>query len=426
MRYKLLTTFAVFFCVSVVAQTSANDPLKRPKLVVGIVVDQMRWDYLYKFYSLYSESGGFKRMLNNGFSCDNAFIPYTPTVTAAGHTSVYTGSVPAIDGIVGNVWYEKLKNKVVYCADDDSVKTIGAADNAGKMSPRNLVVTTITDELRLATNFSSKVVGLSIKDRGAIFPAGHVANAAYWYDPSVGNFITSSYYMDQLPAWVNNFNERKLPDSLYNLNWNLSLPEKVYLQHCGADEQLYERKPFGTDQKHFPYILSSFAKKDYSKISTTPHGNTLLENMAEAAIVSENLGRNVSTDFLAISFSSPDYIGHTFGPESWEQLDDYVKLDSTLGKLLSFLDKQVGNGNYLVFLTADHAVVNSPGFSVQHHLPGGTFNDDSFANQLKQSLFAKYKSQRIIKGYYEDQLLLNYAAIDSLRLNRGPGRGFNY
>ena len=418
MRYKLLATVAIFFCVSVVAQTSPNDPLKRPKLVVGIVVDQMRWDYLYKFYPLYSEGGGFKRMLNNGFSCDNTFIPYTPTVTAAGHTSVYTGSVPAIDGIVGNVWYEKLKNKVVYCADDDSAKTIGATDDAGEMSPRNLVVTTITDELRLATNFSSKVIGISIKDRGAIFPAGHVANAAYWYDPAIGNFITSSYYMDQLPAWVNNFNNRKLPDSLYNLNWNLSLPENVYVQNRGADEQPYERKPFGADQKHFPYTLNIFAKKDYSKISITPHGNTLLEAMAEAAVLNENLGKNISTDFLAVSFSSPDYIGHTFGSESWEQLDDYIKLDSTLGRLLSFLDKQVGSGNYMVFLTADHAVANSPGFSKLHHLPGGAFDDGIFVNQLKQLMVAKYKSANIIKGYYEDQLLLNYGVIDSLKLNK--------
>ena len=163
---------------------------------MGIVIDQMRWDYLYKFYSLYSETGGFKRMLNQGFSCENTFIPYTPTVTAAGHTSIYTGSIPAIDGIVGNNWYDRLKNKEVYCADDDTARTIGASDASGKMSPRNLMVTTITDELRMATNYSSKVIGISIKDRAAIFPAGHLANAAYWYDSQNGNFISSSYYMN--------------------------------------------------------------------------------------------------------------------------------------------------------------------------------------------------------------------------------------
>ena len=181
--FILLVAFVMIGASIVQAQ-----PVERPKLIVGIVVDQMRWDYLYRFYDRYT-AGGFKRMLNNGFSCDNAFIPYTPTVTAAGHTSIYTGSVPAVDGIVGNVWYDRLNNKSVYCSDDDSAKTVGAPGDAGEMSPRNLVVTTITDELRLATNFSSKVIGLSVKDRGAIFPAGHLANAAYWYDPSVVNFI---------------------------------------------------------------------------------------------------------------------------------------------------------------------------------------------------------------------------------------------
>ncbi len=415
-KYKFLTLLAFCFYATGFTQPP-GDSVKRPKLIVGIVVDQMRWDYLYKFYSLYSNNGGFKRMLNQGFSCDNTFIPYTPTVTAAGHTSIYTGSVPAIDGIVGNTWYDKAKHKLVYCADDDSAKTIGANDDAGQMSPRNLEVTTVTDELRLATNFSSKVIGLSIKDRAAIFPAGHLANAAYWYDPETGNFISSSYYINDLPGWLNNFNKRKLPDSLYNLNWNLSLPKDVYEKYAGADEEPYERQPFGADQKHFPYTLSGFAKKDYGKIDVTPYGNTLLEALAETTITNENLGKNTATDFLTVSFSSPDYIGHTFGSESWEQLDDYIKLDKVLGDFLSFLDKQVGSGNYLVFLTADHGVANSPGFAKIHNLPGGAFDDNFFINTIRQLMFVKYGSPDIIKGLNEDQILLNHEKIDSLNLN---------
>ena len=418
MKYKCLSIAALFFCVISYAQPSINDSLKRPKLVVGIVVDQMRWDYLYKFYNLYSNTGGFKRMLSQGFSCDNTFIPYTPTVTAAGHTSVYTGSVPAIDGIIGNIWFDKAKNKLVYCADDDTATTIGANDDAGKMSPRNLEVTTITDELRLATNFASKVIGLSIKDRAAIFPAGHLANAAYWFDAQDGNFISSSYYMNALPGWMKEFNRRDLTDSLYNLNWTLSLPENIYQQYCGNDEQPYERQPFGSNQKHFPYTLKSFVKKDYTKLAVTPHGNTLLEALAETAVINEKLGKNNVTDFLTVSFSSPDYIGHTFGSESWEQLDDYIKLDEVLGNFLSFLDNQLGSGNYLVFLTADHGVANSPGFSKIHNLPGGTFNDNQFMNTIKQSMLVKFGSADIVKGLYEDQILLNQEKIDSLHLKK--------
>ncbi len=418
MKYKFLTLVALCSYLLSFAQSSNNTSLNRPKLVVGIVIDQMRWDYLYKFYSLYSETGGFKRMLNQGFSCENTFIPYTPTVTAAGHTSIYTGSIPAIDGIVGNNWYDRSKNKEVYCADDDTARTIGASDASGKMSPRNLMVTTITDELRMATNYSSKVIGISIKDRSAIFPAGHTANAAYWYDSQNGNFISSSYYMNQLPEWINNFNKRKLTDSLYNLNWDLSLAKDVYQQYCGADEEPYERQPFGADQKHFPYTLSLFAKKDYGKIAVTPHGNTLLEALAESAVVNENLGKNVSTDFLTVSFSSPDYIGHTFGSESWEQLDDYIKLDRVLGNFLSFLDNQVGSGNYLVFLTADHGVASSPGYAKMHNLPGGKWDDVSFMNTIRQLMLVKYGSPLIIQGLYEDQISLNNDVIDSLHLNK--------
>ncbi|MBV9960889.1 MAG: alkaline phosphatase family protein [Parafilimonas sp.] len=418
MKYKFSVLAAVLFFFSFSYAQIPGDSLKRPKLVVGIVIDQMRWDYLYKFYDLYAGDGGFKRLLNQGFSCDNTFIPYTPTVTAAGHASIYTGSVPAIDGIVGNIWFDKPQNKIVYCADDDSTKTIGANDASGKMSPRNLQVTTITDELKLATNFASKVVGISIKDRAAVFPAGHLANAAYWYDSENGNFISSSYYMSDLPRWIKDFNKRKLTDSLYGLNWDLSLPAKVYSKYAGNDEEPYERLPFGNDQKRFPYILNGFIKNDYSKIAVTPYGNNLLEALAEATIVNENLGKNNSTDFLAVSFSSPDYIGHTFGSESWEQLDDYIKLDKTLGNFLSFLDAQIGNGNYIIFLTADHGVANSPGFSQMHKLPGGTFNENSFMNAMKQLMVVKYGSADIVKGMYEEQLLLNDEKIDSLHLNK--------
>ncbi len=418
MRYTLLMLIVTLFCVNSFAQLPAVEKVKRPKLVVGIVIDQMRWDYLYKYYAFYSNNGGFKRLMNKGFSCENTLVPYTPTVTAAGHTCIYTGSVPAINGVVGNEWYDNIQNKEVYCVEDDSVNTVGADDDAGKMSPRNNVVTTITDELRIATNYASKVIGISMKDRGAILPAGHVANAAYWYNSKVGKFITSTYYMNELPQWVNTFNNRYIQDSLYKLNWTLSLPESVYKVYAGEDEQPYEKKPFGNDQTHFPYKLSDYIKKDYSKITSTPFGNTYLEAMAEAAVINEKLGKTNATDFLAVSFSSPDYVGHAFGPDSWEQMDDYIKLDVTLGNFFSFLDKQLGEGNYLVFLTADHAGASSPGYSVKHNLPGGAFNSGAFDKALKQVLSDKYKSDKLVKDEYNGQILLNHKLIDSLNLDR--------
>ena len=415
---KIFFTAFLFLNTCCFTQTNNSNILSRPKLVVGIVVDQMRWDYLYRYYPLFSEAGGFKRLLTQGFSCENTMIPYTPTVTAAGHTCIYTGSVPAINGIVGNIWFDKLENKVVYCADDDTAKTIGASDDEGKMSPKNLLATTVGDELRIATNFSSKVIGISVKDRAAIFPAGHAANAAYWYDGESGKFITSSYYMGELPSWIQKFNDRDLPDSLFKLNWNLSLPSSVYQQYCGNDYQPYEAQPLGTDQKQFPYSLKSFIKKDYERIATVPYGNSLLEALAENVIVNESMGKGSNTDFLTVSFSSPDYIGHAYGPNSWEQMDDYIKLDSVLGNLFSFLDNQVGKNNYTVFLTADHGAANSVGFSKMHNLPGDIFSETSYLNAMNQLLYITYNATHLIRGIFEYQVKLNDDVIDSLKLNK--------
>ncbi|HTD92724.1 MAG TPA: alkaline phosphatase family protein, partial [Chitinophagaceae bacterium] len=378
---RRLSVFFLSLLTSIIS-FSQTAPIARPKLVVGIVIDQMRWDYIYRYNDLYKPTGGFHRMLAEGFTCENTFIPYTPTITAAGHTCVYTGSVPAIHGIVGNNWWDNISRKNIYCTQDDSAHTIGSNSNAGKMSPKNMFATTIGDELRLATNFRSKVVGVAIKDRGAILPAGHSATAAYWYDSGTGDFITSSYYMQALPAWVTQFNARKVTDSLYKLNWKPLFSPEIYARYCTEDKVPFENKPFGPDQPGFPYTLDKFVGKDYGKIASTPYGNSLTLAMTEAAIKAENLGRNGVTDFIAVSFSSPDYVGHAFGPNSWEQLDDYVRLDETLGQLFAYLDATVGKGNYTAFLTADHGVAHVPNFSIQHKLPGGAFSDIKLIENL--------------------------------------------
>lgn len=412
-RYPLMLFVLFFGSVSF----SMAQPVQRPKLVVGIVIDQMRWDYLYRYNDVFKSTGGFKRMLNQGFTCENTFVPYVPTVTAAGHTCVYTGSVPAIHGIVGNYWWDKEKNRSVYCTED-TVQTVGSNSTAGKQSPRNMFATTIGDELRLATNFKSKVVGVAMKDRGSILPAGHSATAAYWYDYGTGNFVTSTYYMKQLPDWAIAFNKRKVVDSLYKLNWNLYLPKTVYPNYCTDDNKWYENKPLGSDQLGFPYSLTQFIGKDYGKIGSTPHGNTLTALMAETAVRAEKLGRNTVTDFLAVSFSSTDYIGHSFGPNSWEQLDDYARLDETLGKFFDFLDAWVGKGNYTAFLTADHAVAHVPNFSIENKLPGGPYNDSGVVTKMNAALKLKYEKANIIRATENYQVVFNDSLIEVSKLNK--------
>jgi len=263
--------------------------VSRPKLVVGMVIDQMRWDYLYRYYNRYS-AGGFKRIINEGFSAENTFIPYTPTYTACGHASIYTGSVPAINGIVGNDWYERSINRNMYCAEDTTVSTVGSNTTAGKMSPKNLLVTTITDELRLATNFKSKVIGISLKDRGSIMPAGHSANAAYWYDGGTGDWITSTHYMSKLPTWLEDYNKIKLANKFYDKNWNTLYPIDTYLQST-ADNKPYEGKARGEETPSFPHPLKLYMGKNYDMIRSTPYGNTMTLDLAKLAILSEDLGK---------------------------------------------------------------------------------------------------------------------------------------
>jgi predicted AlkP superfamily pyrophosphatase or phosphodiesterase len=395
-----------------VAQNITN----RPKVVVGIVVDQMRWDYLYRFYNRFDPNGGFKRLLAQGFSCENTTIPYALAVTACGHASIYTGSVPAINGITGNGWYDYEVNNNIYVTDDDSVTTIGSVSKYGKMSPKRLLVTSICDELKLATNFQSKVIGIALKDRSSILPAGHSADAAYWFDPSNGNWISSSYYMKELPTWVTNFNEKKLADHYYNEGWKTLYPVETYTQsdpiNSGANKE-----PFGPGNK-FPYQLGFFIGKNYNVIEATPHGNTITLEMAKAAITNESFGKDSITDFLAISLSSPDYIGHTFGPNSIETEDDYLRLDKDLGLFLDFLDKQIGRKEYLLFITADHGVAQVPSFLQHHKIPAGNYDTEKMTVELNILLKEKYKLNDLVIGVSNNQVYIDRQALGKSKVNR--------
>jgi predicted AlkP superfamily pyrophosphatase or phosphodiesterase len=388
----------------------------KPKLIVGLVIDQMRWDNLYRYADQYSDNG-FKRLLREGFSCENTMIPYTPTVTACGHTSIYTGSVPAITGITGNNWWDQDANKEVYCTEDSNYTTVGSSTKAGQMSPDRMLVTTITDELRLATNFKSKVIGIALKDRGAILPAGHSANAAYWYDGDNGNWITSSYYMDGLPDWVSKFNSKKEVDSLMSMNWTTLNSANTYTQSAD-DEQNYERKFDGENYTSFPHNLDKLGNKKYGILRSVPQGNTLTFDFAKAAIEGEKLGMADNTDFLAISCSSTDYIGHQFGPNSVENEDSYLRLDKDIADFLKFLDAKYGKGNYLLFLSADHGVAHIPGFLEANKIPSGFLDGYAMMYYLNMNAKVKYGVSNIVVDADNYQLTLNHSLLDSAKISR--------
>ncbi len=419
-KYFFLAIFILYYGVAVGQQLPKQNTSKgskiypekvnRPKLVVGLVIDQMRWDYLYRFYNRYG-TGGFKRLMNEGFSVENTFIPYTPTYTGCGHASIYTGSVPAINGIIGNNWYDPQLGTDVYCAEDKTVQTVGSSNKAGEMSPKNMLVTTITDELRLATNFRSKVIGISMKDRGSILPAGHSANAAYWYDGQSGNWISSTYYMKSLPTWLTSYNQKKIANSFYAQNWNTLFPIETYIQSTG-DDKVYEGRFKNEKSSSFPHGLSNNIDKNFDVIRSTPYGNTITFDLSKAAIQEEKLGQSGNTDFLAISCSSTDYIGHQFGPNSIEIEDTYLRLDKDIADFLSYLDKTLGKNNYLIFLSADHAVANVPGFMEENKLPGGLVSNSFLRKGIDSLMQKKFNLNKSVITVMNNQVYFDHQIIE--------------
>ena len=393
-----------------------NNPYVSPKLVVGIVVDQMRYDYLTRFWNHYGD-GGFRKLVSEGFNCKNNHFNYAPTSTGPGHTSVYTGTTPSTHGIIGNGWYDKESNSNVYCAGDDTQTTVGSTSDAGKMSPHRMVVTTITDQLRLHTQMRGKVIAVAIKDRGAVLPGGHSANAAYWfYGSNEGNWITSSYYMSELPKWVRDFNASRLVEK-YKKPWTTLKDISTYVESGPDDnefEGLFETETTPTFPHSPPNLLDK--KADFEIVKSTPYGNSITTDFALAALEAEKLGKDEITDFLAISYSSTDYIGHKYGVNSKEVQDTYMRLDIELERLLKKLDKEVGEGEYTLFLTADHAAINVPAYLEQQKLPAGYLSSAEFFPKFREFLEFKYGTTDLVKNVSNNQLFLDHKVIQNLDL----------
>ncbi len=411
MRY----TLAFLFCFSFGFFSLQAQPLQRPKLVVGIVVDQMKFDYIYRYWDKLG-NGGFKRLVKEGFECSNTKYNYAPTHTGPGHASIYTGTTPNLHGIIGNDWYDRVTHKNVYCSEDVSVKTIGAEGSVGLMSPRNLLTNTIGDELKLATNFKSKVIGIALKDRGSILPAGHAANAAYWFDNKTGNWVTSSYYMQELPSWVNAFNAMKYPEKYISQAWTTLFDISTYTEST-ADDTPYENLYKGEVSPTFPHDFSKLKNKDFENVRRSPFGNTLTKDFAKMAITNEQLGADGITDMLCLSFSATDYIGHQFGPNSIEVEDCYLRLDKDLEDLLNFLDKTIGTKNVLLFLTADHGAVQNPQLLLDYKFNAGFLDPKLVESTAKIFLLNEYQDTLLLEALGDQCFYLNHELIKSKKLN---------
>ena len=403
----------IFLSVSYISESKIKQQNKKPKLVIGIVIEQMRWDYLNRYRNKFSNSG-FRRLLNDGLQCTNTHINYSPTFDAPGYASIYTGSVPSIHGITGNQWYDNERGMKVYALEDMTVEGLGSQSEM-HVSPIRLMTTTIGDELHLASNFKSKVIGISLKDRGAILPGGHTANAAYFYDAISEKWTSSTYYMKELPKWVQDFNDRKLPQKFMQQDWNTLLPISEYTE-SSVDNSPFERPFMGEQTPVFPHNLRGGMQPDI--FAYTPFANTFTFEFAKSVINNENLGDQKTPDLLTISLTPTDIIGHQFGPSSIEVEDCYIRLDKDIAGFLSFLDEKIGKDNYLLFVTSTSGVAYPSNYLKDRRIPSGNIPIDSVIRSAEIKLKEKFGDANWIKSYASSELYLNNENIYAKGINR--------
>lgn len=416
---KLRQRLALSICL-ILAGTwvlSASGQVKRPaaapakpRLVVGIVIDQFRYDYLERFESQFGP-GGFKRFLNAGSVFANANYLHTPTVTACGHATFMSGTTPSNNGIIGNEWYDRESGRRVTSVADGSVKLLGGREGAAGMSPARLIGTTLGDEMKRASMGRSKVIGVSLKDRSAILPAGRRPDGAYWFDGGTGNLVSSTYYFKELPEWVKTFNREMRPDRFFGKKWEKLLPEEAY-NRSTADEMPFEKSAMGNK---FPYTIDGGEQKPgsrfYNQFELTPFANDYLVDFARAAIENEKLGTDDDTDLLTISFSSNDLIGHSFGPYSQEVQDVTLRTDRTIAALFDYLDKKIGLDKVVVALTADHGVAPVPE-QVRELGYGGRLEAKSVTDAIEAALDKRFQEDKWILAFSNGNIYFDEAAIE--------------
>lgn len=413
MSYKLGLFIFIIYNSSFITH---NSFAQKPKLVVGIVVDQMRYDYLYRFSEKYG-NGGFNRLMKDGFNCKNTQYNYVPTYTGPGHASIYTGTTPAIHGIVANEWFDKKAKKEVYCTDDKNTKSVGTESKAGLMSPINLETTTVGDEIKIASLSKAKVISVALKDRSSILPAGHAADGAYWFDGSTGNFITSTFYRKDLPKWLVDFNAKKLSQKYLEKDWNTLLPLDKYTESL-PDDNAFEKAPNKKEKPVFPYdFTKQLEKNNFEIIRATPFGNSITKDLSMAVIEGEGLGTDNVCDMLCVSFSSTDYVGHSFGPKSIELEDVYIRLDKDLEEFFTYLDTKIGKGNYILFLTADHGASEVPAYLQSLKINAGYVDGKAIKKRLKAELYREYGDSLVIE-YINQQVYLNDSMITLKKLDK--------
>ena len=411
-RYTLLVLLILVF--GKLSGQGAYLPPDKPRLVIGIVVEELKYDQLEKFRDKLGENG-IKRLINEGTYFKNASYQYMLTQSAPGHATISTGAEPSFHGITSDEWYVPLKNELINCTRDITVNSVGGSFESGLHSPVNLLVSTFSDELQMSTNKKSKAFGVGLRESSAIFSAGHAANAAYWFDNTSGTWMSSTYYINSLPTWVNDFNAMKFSDSYLNSTWSLLRPANYYAD-CLPDSNSFEA---GFNKiNYFPYDLKKIrSKNDFSLLRETPFGNSLTTNFAIRLIQNEQLGKDDAIDYLSICFSATDYIGHRFGPSSVEMGDAILRLDDDIKNLLTYVNDSIGKRNVLIYFTAAHGISEIPTVLGKNRIPSGYFQQNQALQLLRSYLNAVYGEGDWVKGYSERQIFLNRTLIEDARLS---------
>jgi predicted AlkP superfamily pyrophosphatase or phosphodiesterase len=394
-------------------------PPDKPRLIIGIIVEQLKYDQIEKYRDKLGENG-IKKLINEGTYYKDASFDYMLTQSAPGHATIATGTEPSFHGITSDNWYLPLRNELIYCTRDINVNPVGGSFESGLNSPVNLQASTFSDELEMSSQQQAKVFGIGLKDNSSILSTGHSADGVYWFDNTSGTWMTSTYYNDSLPDWVKDFNAMNFSESYLNGMWTLFRPVEDYAD-CLTDSNKFEAG--FNSVNYFPYDLKKLRPKvvlssrdDFSLLKETPFGNSLTTAFGIRLIEKEKLGKDDITDYLSICYSSTDNIGHRFGPSSVEMEDAILRLDDEIKNLLKYVNDSIGKKNVLIYFTASHGVSEIPAVLESYRIPAGYFRQNQALQLLRSYLNAVYGEGDWVKGYSERQVYLNRTLIEDARI----------
>jgi len=415
MKNTLIILASLLISLNLTGQ-SAYIPPDKPRLVIGIIVEQLRYDQLERLRDILPENG-IKRLINEGTYYRNASYDYLLTQAGPGYATVSTGTSPAFHGITSDSWYHPFNDQLIYCVQDPKVSPVGGSFETGLFSPVNLLSSTFADELQMASCGAAKVYGIGIREMGAIITAGHAADGAFWYDDRTGTWMSSTYYINDLPPWLKDLNALTMPGQYLNQPWT-PLMDPLRYPGCQIDSSGKERGFNG--RTWFPYDLKTMStegkllnvKRNLALLRETPFSDDFTTELAMRLISGEQLGQDDITDFLAINYTATDYIGHRFGPSSVETADAIVRLDKNIGLLLDMIDKNLGKKNVLVYFVSAHGVSEIPSVLEASRIPSGYFKVNQSLQLLRSYLNAIYGQGDWVKGFYDNQIFLNRALIE--------------